>query len=115
MILIELIHGVAHRIPASTAAFGGRGAAANVTALAIWGDRGQDEAQMSWARTTAARLEPFSVRGSGYLNYPELDQSAGRVANAFPPETFERLRQLKALHDPANRFRFNANILPAGS
>lgn len=115
VILIELIHGVAHRIPASTAAFGGRGAAANVTALAIWGDRGQDEAQMSWARTTAARLEPFSVRGSGYLNYPELDQSAGRVANAFPPETFERLRQLKALHDPANRFRFNANILPAGS
>jgi FAD/FMN-containing dehydrogenase len=113
VILLELIHGAAHRIPAASAAFGGRAAVANVTALALWGDPADDEAQIAWARRSAARFEPFSLRGGGYLNYPELDQSAGRVAAAFPPETFDRLRRLKRRHDPANRFRFNANIPPA--
>ncbi len=113
VILFELIHGAAHRIPAASAAFGGRAAVANVTALAIWGDPAFDDEQVGWARRTATRLEPFSLRGGGYLNYSELDQSASRVAAAFPPQSFERLRRLKRLHDPANRFRFNANIPPA--
>lgn len=113
VVLFELIHGAAHRIPAASAAFGGRAAVANVTALAIWADPAGDEQQIAWARRAATRFEPFSLRGGGYLNYPELDQSAGRVAAAFGPDTFERLRRLKRLHDPANRFRFNANIPPA--
>ena len=115
VVLFELIHGAAHRIPAASAAFGGRAAVANVTALAIWGDPAGDEAQVGWSRRAAARFERFSLRGGGYLNYPELDQSASRVAAAFGPEAFERLRRLKRLHDPANRFRFNANIPPATS
>ncbi len=113
VVLLELIHGAAHRIPAASAAFGGRAAAANVTALAFWGDPGGDQEQVAWSRRTAARFEPFSLRGGGYLNYGELDQSATRVSAAFGPEAFERLRRLKRLHDPANRFRFNANIPPA--
>jgi FAD/FMN-containing dehydrogenase len=113
VVLFELIHGAAHRIPAASAAFGGRAAAANVTALAFWGDPSADEAEVAWARRAAARFERFSLRGGGYLNYPELDQSASRVAAAYGPESFERLRRLKGLHDPANRFRFNANIPPA--
>lgn len=113
VVLLELIHGAAHRIPAASAAFGGRAAAANVTALAFWHDPASDERQIAWARRSAARFESFSLRGGGYLNYPELDQSASRVAAAFEPAVFERLRRLKRLHDPANRFRFNANIPPA--
>ncbi len=113
VVLLELIHGQAHRIPASSAAFGGRAAAANVTALAIWNDAALDEQQVAWARRAAASFERFSLRGGGYLNYAELDQSASRVAASFGPEAFERLRRLKRLHDPANRFRFNANIPPA--
>jgi FAD/FMN-containing dehydrogenase len=115
VILFELIHGAAHRIPAASASFGGRAAAANVTALAIWGDAAGDDQQVSWARAAATQFEPFSLNGGGYLNYPELDQSASRVAAAFGTESFERLRRLKHLHDPANRFRFNANIPPASA
>jgi FAD/FMN-containing dehydrogenase len=113
VVLLELIHGAAHRIPAASAAFGGRAAAANVTAIAIWGDPAEDEQQIAWARSAAGRFEPFSLRGGGYLNYGELDQSASRVAASFGPESYGRLRRLKRLHDPANRFRFNANIPPA--
>lgn len=115
VILVELIHGAAHRIPADTAAFGGRAAVGNVTALAIWGDEGDDEEQVQWARRTAARIEPFSLRGGGYLNYGELDLSANRVAAGFGSESFDRLRRVKGVHDKDNRFRFNANIPPAAS
>jgi FAD/FMN-containing dehydrogenase len=113
--LVELIHGRAHRIPESSAAFGGRAAVANVTALAIWDNPADDAAGISWARRFADSVEHLSLRGGGYLNYPELDQTAGRVAAAFPPESWNRLRQLKRRLDPDNRLRFNANIPPAES
>jgi FAD/FMN-containing dehydrogenase len=112
-VLIEPIHGKAHQIPASSAAFGGRAAVANVTALGIWDDASKDRAQIDWARRFADRVAPLSLRGGGYLNYPELDQTEARVAAAFPPDSWGRLRQLKRRFDPANRLRFNANIPPA--
>jgi FAD/FMN-containing dehydrogenase len=111
--LVEFIHGKAHRIPDSWAAFGGRAAVANVTALAIWDDPTDDDGEIEWARGFADRVAPLSLRGGGYLNYPELDQTAGRVAAAYPPDSWARLRRLKRRLDPSNRFRFNANIPPA--
>jgi FAD/FMN-containing dehydrogenase len=111
--LTELIHGQARRIPAASAAFGGRAAIANVTAIANWTEPTEDEDQMAWARTTASLIEPWSLRGGGYLNYPEADLAAPRVAAAFEPETFARLRAIKRRVDPDNRFRFNGNIPPA--
>jgi FAD/FMN-containing dehydrogenase len=112
-VLLELLHGAPHRIPADSAAFGGRRAVANVTALAIWSDAAEDADRMAWARAAAASFEPFSLSGGGYLNYPEVDQSSARVAAAFGPPAFDRLRRIKGRHDPANRFRFNGNIPPA--
>jgi FAD/FMN-containing dehydrogenase len=111
-ILLELIHGKAHRIPAEHASFGGRAAVANVSALAVWDDPANDEREIAWARALADSVAPLSLRGGGYLNYPELDQSKARVAAAYPPETWARLRQLKRRFDPDNRLRFNANIPP---
>jgi FAD/FMN-containing dehydrogenase len=113
--LVELIHGKAHRIPASHAAFGGRDAVANATALAIWEDPSDDEAEIAWARRFAEGVSPLSLRGGGYLNYAELDQTASRVAAAYPPGTWARLQQLKRRLDPGNCFRFNANIPPAST
>jgi FAD/FMN-containing dehydrogenase len=34
------------------------------------------------------------------------------VREAYPGETWERLRQVKAMYDPENLFRFNQNIPP---
>jgi FAD/FMN-containing dehydrogenase len=111
-VLVELIHGAAHRIPAESAAFGGRRAVANVTAMGIWRRAGDDEAGIEWARRGAGLFEPYSLSGGGYLNYAEVDQTATRVAAAFGPETFARLRRIKRTWDPDNRFRYNANIPP---
>ena len=99
--------------PAESAAFGGRRAVANVTALSIWREAGGDEAGIAWGRRAARLFEPYSKSGGGYLNYPEVDQTAARVAAAFDPERFAKLRNIKRTWDPDNRFRHTANILPA--
>lgn len=113
LVLIEPIHGRAHRVPASHAAFGGRKALANVSALGIWSDPADDAAVIDWARRTTAALEPFSARGGGYLNYAPEDETTKRIEQAFGRESFTRLQTLKRRVDPENRFRFNPNIRPS--
>ncbi len=112
-ILLEPIHGAAHRIPAESAAFGAREAIANVSALASWDDPADDEARIRWSRESVASWEPFSLKGGGYLNYSSGDETLTRVERAFGAERFARLRAVKRRCDPDNRFRFNANIPPA--
>ena len=46
-----------------------------------------------------------------YLNF-ETDPRPERIADAFPPRTLQRLRELKARYDPDNVFRDNFNIAP---
>ncbi len=112
-ILVETIHGMAHRYPDDHAAFGSRAALANVSALGIWDRADEDDVHIAWVRESAAHFEPYSLRGGGYLNYSPSDETAGRVERAFGPERFRRLRAVKRRCDPDNRFRFNANIPPA--
>ena len=112
-ILIEAIHGAAKRVPRDATAVGFRDAAFNVSALSIWEDPATDEAQVAWARTTAATAEPYTLRGGGYLNYMQADEPIDRVRAAFGPDTFERLQTVKQRYDPGNVLRFNQNIPPA--
>ena len=112
-ILIEAIHGAASRVPAGETAVGFREAAFNVSALSIWEDPAADEAQVAWARETAAAAEPYTLRGGGYLNYMQSDEPAERVRAAFGPATFERLQAVKRTYDPQNVLRFNQNVPPA--
>lgn len=37
------------------------------------------------------------------------------ATDAYPSASWERLRAIKAVHDPDNLFRHNHNIPPAGS
>lgn len=114
-LLIEMLHGVARRTPAESAAFGQRDAAANLSAIGAWRDPAEDARQMAWVRGYADALLPHSLTGAGYLNYATPDEPADRVRAAFGAERFARLATLKRRYDPENRFRFNANILPAES
>jgi FAD/FMN-containing dehydrogenase len=113
VVLIEPMHGAALRVPADAAAFSRRERATNVSAMATWGDASDDEAQVAWARRTAAALEPHSVSGGGYLNYGAPDEPLERVRAAYGDAKFARLRELKRRYDPDNVFRHNHNIPPA--
>jgi len=112
MILLEAIRGQARIEPPGGAAFGQRAATWNASALGIWDDPGQDDAQIRWTRETADRLGAGSLTGAGYANYAPVDEPIERIRLAFGTERFARLAAVKARYDPDNRFRFNLNIAP---
>ena len=111
-ILIESLHGAPKDLHSSSAALGYRDAAFNVSVMASWIDPTQDEESISWARETAAAIEPWSVSG-GYVNYMQADEPLDRVRAAFGPNSFARLQALKSRYDPDNVLHRNQNIPPA--
>lgn len=66
----------------------------------------------STQRRVLERLAPWSAGGK-LLNFIDGPTSWADVRTAFEPHDYARLRRLKAVHDPENRFRFNHNIPPA--
>ncbi len=109
---IESLHGAPKESDAPPGAVGFRDAAFNVSAMAIWQNPALDAEQISWARETAAAIEPWSFNGGGYVNYMQADEPIERVRAAFGAEVFDRLRVLKQRYDPHNVLRLNQNIPP---
>jgi FAD/FMN-containing dehydrogenase len=110
-ILIESLRGAPKGVDPATAALGYRDAAFNVSVMANWLDAALDEQYISWARQTAAAIEPWSVSG-GYPNYMQADEPLERVRAAFGDQSFDRLRALKTRYDPDNVLHRNQNIPP---
>jgi len=109
-VLLEPLHGTAARVAPEATAFAGREASYNATFNSVWTDPREDERQIGLARAYSAALAPWTI-GGGYLNY--ASEAAGeRLDTEFGAQRFERLREVKRRYDPANRFRFNHNIVP---
>jgi FAD/FMN-containing dehydrogenase len=103
--------GAAGRVPPDATAFPHRKAADALHIFPGWSDPDDDEEIMSWARGLYEKLEPFA--GSGvYVNMLGEDEN-GRIPAAFQ-DNYSRLTALKRKWDPANMFRMNHNIPPAG-
>ncbi len=68
------------------------------------------DGSIAWARETYAALEP-ATSGRAYVNF--MSEGDDRIGQAYEPETFARLRELKRRYDPDNVFRLNQNIPPA--
>ena len=80
-VLIESLHGAPTTTDSANAAVGFPQAAFNVSAMASWRDAARDAESITWARETAAAVEPWSVSG-GYLNYLQADEHGGDGARA---------------------------------
>lgn len=82
----------------------------NIAALAP--DTEQPAADRAWVRTTWDALRPHAHGSGSYVNFmAEVDSD--RVRASYGPERYARLARIKADYDPDNRFRRNANIIPA--
>jgi FAD/FMN-containing dehydrogenase len=110
--LIESLHGAPQDADERLGGIAYRGAAFNVSAMAVWSDPDLDEEHIAWARDTAAAIEPWSYTGGGYINYMQADEPIERVRAAFGDEAFERLQRLKQRYDPNNVLHRNQNIPP---
>jgi FAD/FMN-containing dehydrogenase len=70
-------------------------------------------AERTWVRDLWDELRPFAVgSGDGYVNGTSEYQD-DRVRGSYGAAKYDRLAGIKALYDPDNVFRLNANIEPA--
>jgi FAD/FMN-containing dehydrogenase len=117
--VVEVRHlgGALARPPAAPNAVGHRDARYSLGVLSRLG--GPDDARALAAHRAlldalgprlAGRLVNFMGHGTG----PEGPASADRVRTAYRAADLRRLTALKAAHDPANTFRLNHNLPPAG-
>jgi FAD/FMN-containing dehydrogenase len=78
---------------------------------ANWVEPADDEACIQWVKDYRRDMAPYAS-GGVYLNFIG-DEGQDRIAAAFGPENYARLRQIKAEYDPENLLRGNQNIVPA--
>jgi FAD/FMN-containing dehydrogenase len=112
---IDLWHvgGAVARGSTAGGAFYGRQAAFMVGGEANWLEAADDETNIYWLQRCMDDLAEFSD-GSLYLNFPGLLEGGdGLMRRAFGPN-YHRLAALKQKYDPANLFRMNQNVKPAG-
>jgi FAD/FMN-containing dehydrogenase len=55
-------------------------------------------------------LQP-DLRGSVYLNFMIGSEARQRAQDAYPPSSYQRLRELKAKYDPENMFRYSYQLV----
>jgi len=105
------MHGAATRVPAGETAFAARRPQWDFDAIGQWADGAASADHTAWVRALWNRLEPH-FQGSAYVNHLAEDDRPEKVRASFG-ENYARLRQVKAVYDPTNLFRINANIAPA--
>jgi FAD/FMN-containing dehydrogenase len=98
------------RVPAEATAFAHRTRRVMVALGAVYEDAEESPAHEAWVMDFKAAL---SDGDSGvYVNFLG-DEGEGRVREAFPGTTWDRLAAVKASYDPTNLFRLNQNVPPA--
>jgi FAD/FMN-containing dehydrogenase len=107
VVLIDHVHGAAHRVEPTATAFPHRDSSHALVMLSGWVEPADDDANIAWTRELAAAIRPWAT-GGVYVNEAwDVSPTAAFGVN------YERLAQVKARYDPANLFRHNANIAPA--
>lgn len=73
-----------------------------LAAFSIWDDPAQDPAGVQWLRRTMAMVEPL---GTGhYIAEADLTAAPIRAERSYSPQVWDRLRTLRARHDPEGVF-----------
>jgi hypothetical protein len=107
---LRVLGGAMARVPAEATAFAHRKRRIMVALAAVYEHREEETVHEDWVTGFAAAL------GQGdagvYANFLG-DEGEGRVREAYPGSTWDRLAAIKGRYDPTNLFRLNQNIPPA--
>jgi hypothetical protein len=111
---IDIWHhgGAMRRVEAGATAFGAREAPFMLSFDSTWTDPLDTERNIAWTRQAWTDMHRYSSGGL-YLNFPGFGEEKEALLQAAYGPNYERLRRLKAEHDPTNLFRMNINIAPA--
>jgi FAD/FMN-containing dehydrogenase len=99
-------------VPDDATAFGGSRSLRYVVAIeCMAGDAETFAHDRQWVRDTWRALRPAAQHSGAYVNLmAEFEDGALRAT--YGDAKFDRLRAIKAVYDPTNVFRHNANIPP---
>jgi hypothetical protein len=107
---IRVIGGAMARVPRDQTAFAHRDKPFMFSIFNSWPNASDWQRNQQWLEEFWEAIRP---RGEGvYVNFLS-DEGAARVRDAYPPETFARLAEVKRQYDPDNVFRLNQNVPPA--
>jgi FAD/FMN-containing dehydrogenase len=107
---IRVLGGAMARIPSDATAFAHRNARLMVNCAAVVEKIDDLPAHEPWVVELADTLRGGST--DVYVNFLG-DEGEAAVRDAYPGETWDRLREVKRRYDPTNLFRLNQNIPPA--
>lgn len=103
--------GAVSRVPNDATAYAHRDRRIMMNVAAFYEGDGDKGAKTAWVEEFAGWLSGGDP--AAYVNFLG-DEGPARVRAAYPHGAYERLSQLKRRYDPANLFRGNQNIPPAG-
>lgn len=103
--------GAMGRVGSGESAFGDRSAPVLLGIEANWEEPRDDEANVSWVRSTVSGMRRYSAGGT-YLNFPGFFEEGQDLMHDAYGENYERLAALKNEYDPENVFRLNQNVRP---
>lgn len=109
---LRVLGGASARVPVAATAYAHRERRIMANIAAMFQNPGEQAQHDAWAGAFARALAQGDTRG--YVNFLG-DEGPEQVRAAYPGETWERLRAIKARYDPTNFFRHNHNIPPAHS
>jgi hypothetical protein len=108
-VFIPHMEGAPSRVPEADTAFAHRRTPFVLNIHTRWRHAADDEKCLAWARDLHAGTQPFA-RGV-YVNFLS-QEGEDRVKEAYTPEVWKRLVEVKKRWDPNNLFRMNQNIRP---
>jgi FAD/FMN-containing dehydrogenase len=107
---IRVMGGAVGRVPNDATAYGHRSRPIMLNVASAYPDPGEAATHEAWVDGLS------KILGKGddeaYVNFLG-DVDDRRVMEAYPGQTWERLREIKRRYDPGNLFRLNQNIPPA--
>jgi FAD/FMN-containing dehydrogenase len=109
LIQLRALGGAASRVPVEATAFAHRDQPFMAAIIGGTFDPAEIGAQREWTSRTWNAIAP-QARGV-YSNFLE-DEGEARVAEAYPADTYARLKSVKRTYDPRNVFHLNQNIRP---
>ena len=109
-IIFFYMHGAATRVASAETAFAPRRPLWDVDLVGQWASAGESADHITWVKSLWGRMEPHLL-GTAYVNHLSSDDRPEKVRASFG-ENYGRLRQVKAVYNPTNVFRMNANIAP---
>lgn len=114
MIQFRVLGGAMSQIPSDSTAFGHRDKPYMVTIINTW--RGLPDGPIevaghrAWTEAAWYILQPRST--GAYVNFLG-DEGEDAIRQAYPPDTYNLLAEIKRLYYPTNLFSGNRNIPPA--